>query len=56
MSWGRVAGSWKQFKDCARRQWARSSDGLEAAVVRKASRKQLAEWAAARHEIDPIHK
>jgi hypothetical protein len=57
MSWGRVARRWTQFRDSARQQWRRPTEGeLEAAADRMASGTQLAEWAAARHEIDPIHK
>jgi hypothetical protein len=57
MNWERIAGRWKQFRDCAGQPWSRrTEDELEAAAVRKASEKQLGEWTAARHQIDPIHK
>jgi uncharacterized protein YjbJ (UPF0337 family) len=57
LNWDRIAGNWKQFKGFARRRWGRrTEDDLEAAATSEASKKQLAEWAAGRHDIDPIHK
>jgi hypothetical protein len=57
MNWPRVAGHWQQLKDRSRQRWgAPSADDLEAAAVRAAREKQLAEWTAERHGIDPIHK
>jgi hypothetical protein len=57
MNWERIAGRWRQFKDRAGQPWSRpTEDQLEATADRKASEKQLGEWTAARHEIDPIHK
>ena len=52
-----IAGNWKQLKRRARRQWGRLTDGEPvAAAARQASKKQLAEWVAGRHDVDPIHK
>jgi hypothetical protein len=57
MNWERIAGRWRQFKDRAGQPWSSpTEDQLEATADRKASEKQLGEWTAARHEIDPIHK
>ena len=56
MNWDRIKGNWKQFKGRARRQWGRlTEDDLEV-VAGKVNQKQLAEWLARRHKIDPIHK
>jgi hypothetical protein len=53
VNWDRIAGGWKQL----RRRWGRPTlDELQAAVIREARKKQLAEWAAGRHDADPIHK
>jgi len=52
-----IAGNWKQFKRRARREWGRlAEDDAAAAAAREASRKQLAEWVAGQHDVDPIHK
>jgi hypothetical protein len=52
-----IAGNWKQFKRRARRQWGRlAEDDPAVAAAREASRKQLAEWVAGQHHVDPIHK
>jgi len=57
LNWDRIAGNWKQLKGCARQRWRRpAGNELEAAATREASEKQLAEWAAGRHDVDPIHK
>jgi hypothetical protein len=53
MNWDRIAGSWKQLKGIARQQRGRpSADG----ITRQAKEKQLAEWLARQHKIDPIYK
>jgi hypothetical protein len=56
MNWGCIAGNWRHFKRRAKR-WGRPADvDLDVPAAREASKKQLAEWAADRHDIDPIHK
>jgi hypothetical protein len=53
MKWDRIAGNWKEF----RLRWGgRTEDELAVAAVRESRKKQLAEWAAGRHDADPIHK
>ena len=73
MNWDRIAGTWRQFKGIARKQWGRlSADHASVVagererllgkiqatqgVTRQANEKQLAEWLARQHKIDPIHK
>ena len=53
MNRDRIAGTWKQLKGIARRQWGRLT---EDELARDASEKQLAEWQARQHKVDPIHK
>jgi len=53
MNWDRIKGNWEQLMGSARRQWGRLT---EDELAREASEKQLAEWLARRHKIDPIHK
>lgn len=56
MNWECIRGKWKRIEGSARRQWRRrSEEGLDAAATR-AREKQLAEWLAREHKIDPIHK
>jgi cystathionine beta-lyase/cystathionine gamma-synthase len=45
MNWNRIAGAWKQLKGLASRE-----------RDRQANKKQLAEWLARQHKVDPIHK
>jgi len=73
MNWDRIAGTWRQFKGIARKQWGRLSADHASVVAgererllgkiqathgitRQANEKQLAEWLARQHKIDPIHK
>ena len=57
MNWEGIAGGWARFTRRASQRWHGPTEGeLERAASREASRKQLAEWAAGRHVIDPIHK
>ena len=58
MNWDRIQGSWKQLKGIARHRWGRLTGEIQEAhgITREASEKQLAEWLARRHKIDPIHK
>ena len=57
MNWGSIAGNWEHLKGRAMRRWGRlTEDDFEAAASREASEKQLADWAAGRHDKDPIHK
>ena len=53
MNLDRIAGCWKQLKGMTRQQWGRLTrdDG-----VRRANEKQLAEWRARQHKVDPLHK
>ena len=50
MNWNRIAGTWKQLKGIARQLRGKP------AVTTQANDRQLAEWLARQHEIDPIHK
>jgi hypothetical protein len=43
---------WKQLKQ----RWDRLTEDPQAAAIREAREKQLAEWAAGQHDADPIHK
>ena len=73
MNWDRIAGTWRQLKGIAKKQWGRltADDASVVAgererllgkiqathgIVRQANEKQLAEWMARQHKIDPIHK
>ena len=73
MNWDRIAGTWKQLKGIARKQWGRLTADYASViagererllgkiqatqgVTRQANEKQLAEWLARQHKIDPIHK
>ena len=73
MNRDRIAGTWKQLKGIARRQWGRLTEDyahvaagererlrgrIQAThgITRQANEKQLAEWVARQHKIDPIHK
>lgn len=57
MNWHCLAGGWKRLKSRARQRWGRPTAGeLEVAASREASKKQLADWAAGQHDVDPIHK
>jgi uncharacterized protein YjbJ (UPF0337 family) len=73
MNRDRIAGTWKQLKGIARKQWGRltADDASVVAgererlcgkiqathgIARQANEKQLAEWMARQHKIDPIHK
>jgi uncharacterized protein YjbJ (UPF0337 family) len=73
MNWDRIAGTWRQLKGIARKQWGRLTADYASVVAgererlcgkiqathgiaRQASEKQLAEWMARQHKIDPIHK
>ncbi len=57
MNLDRFADGWKQLKRSARQRWRGPTEwDLAIALNREASRKQLAEWAAGQHEIDPIHR
>jgi uncharacterized protein YjbJ (UPF0337 family) len=73
MNRDRIAGTWKQLKGIARKQWGRltADDASVVAgererllgkiqathgIARQANEKQLAEWLARQHKIDPIHK
>jgi uncharacterized protein YjbJ (UPF0337 family) len=57
VNWCRIAGGWKQLKSRARQRWGRrTADDRAATATQEASRKQLAEWAAGQHDVDPIHK
>ena len=56
MNWARIKSRWKQFRDGGKR--AQPAHRMQEAHdnTREASEKQLAEWLARQHEIDPIHK
>jgi hypothetical protein len=45
-----IVGAWKQLKDIARQLRGKLS------VTTPANDRQLAEWLARQHKIDPIHK
>jgi len=50
MNWDRIAGTWKQLKAIARQLRGKPT------VTTQANGRQLAEWLARQHKIDPIHK
>ena len=50
MNWDRIAATWKQLKDIVTQ--LRGKLG----VTTQANDRQLAEWLARQHKIDPIHK
>jgi hypothetical protein len=50
MNWDRIAGAWKQLRGIARQLRGNLS------VTTQANDRQLAEWLARQHKIDPIHK
>jgi len=52
MNRDRIAGTWRQLKGIAGKQWGR----LTADYARRANERRLAEWVARQHKIDPIHK
>jgi hypothetical protein len=56
MNLDRIAGTWRQLKGIARRQWGRLTAEYASVVARQANEKRLAEWIARQHKIDPIHK
>jgi hypothetical protein len=57
LNWRCVAGSWRLLKRRARRWGRPGKAAVDMAVdTRQASEKQLADWAAGRHDVDPIHK
>jgi hypothetical protein len=56
LNWRCVAGNWRILMRRARR-WGRPAKvAVDVADTRQASEKQLADWAAGRHDVDPIHK
>jgi hypothetical protein len=56
VNWRCIAGNWRHFKRRAKR-WGRPTQGdVGVAPSREAGKKRLADWAADRHDIDPIHK
>lgn len=53
---GRAQVNWQQLKGLARQKWALLRSKRARAVAQQASEKQLAEWRAEQHKVDPIHK